>query len=150
MTTDLLFSICNTSVLPAWILLAFAPTWKWTQRLVHSALIPLLLGLVYAGALFSATGAPEGAGMGSLAGVMALFTVPEAVLGGWVHYLIFDLFVGAWEVRDARRQDIPHWMVVPCLALTLMLGPIGLVAYLALRGAMRSNFLLEETPKLAG
>ena len=56
-----------------------------------------------------------------------LFTSPHAVLAGWIHYLAFDLFVGAWEVRDARRHGLSHWMVVPCLALTLMLGPFGLL-----------------------
>lgn len=147
MTPETVFTICNTGVLPAWLLLAFAPAWKWTRRLVHSGWIPLLLGIVYAGAFATNTTAPEGAGFGSLEGVMLLFTSPHAVLAGWVHYLVFDLFVGAWEVRDAARRGIPHWMVVPCLAVTLMLGPLGLLAYLGLRAArVREWSLLETAP----
>jgi hypothetical protein len=65
---------------------------------------------------------------------MRLFTQPGIALAGWIHYLAFDLFVGAWEVRDASRHGVPHRVVVPCLVLTFLLGPSGLLAYLALRG----------------
>ena len=45
------FFVCNYGVLPAWALLALAPGWPWTQRLVHSVWIPALLTLVYGWAL---------------------------------------------------------------------------------------------------
>ena len=38
-----------------------------------------------------------------LDGVVALFGVRQAIFVGWVHYLVFDLFVGAWIARDAGR-----------------------------------------------
>lgn len=134
MTPDLVFAICNYGVLPAWLLLAFAPGAALTQRLVHAVWIPLLLAIVYGFAFALNPDSPEGGGFGSLRGVMALFTSPYAVLAGWVHYLAFDLFVGAWEVRDAQRRGIPHLFVVPCLFFTLMLGPLGLALYLVVRG----------------
>jgi hypothetical protein len=145
MTPDLVFTICNNAVLPAWLLLAVAPGWRPTQVLVHSALVPGVLALVYLGAFATNSTALGGGSMTSLEGVMQLFTSPHAVLAGWIHYLAFDLFVGAWEVRDARRRGIHHGLVVPCLALTLMLGPVGLLLYLALRGAMRRVWSLDET-----
>ena len=145
MTPEALFTLCNTAVLPAWLLLAVAPGWKWTQHLVHSAWIPLALGSVYATLLATSGDAPEGAGFGSLEGVMLIFSDPRAALAGWIHYLVFDLFVGAWEVRDARRLGLAHWTVVPCLALTLMLGPLGLVTYLALRALRDRRVTLLET-----
>ncbi len=77
---------------------------------------------------------------------MTLFEEPEAVMAGWIHYLVFDLFIGAWEVRDARRLKIPHLAVVPCLVLTFMLGPVGLLLYLILRWSMRRAFVLDEAP----
>jgi hypothetical protein len=76
---------------------------------------------------------------------MTLFTSPSVVLVGWVHYLVFDLFVGAWEVRDAHRRSISHLFVVPCLVMTLMLGPIGLLAYLLLRFAKTRVVSLDES-----
>ena len=145
MTPDLVFTVCNFGVIPAWLLLAFAPGWEGTQRIVHALWIPCLLGLVYLLIFLVSPGPPpEGGGFGSLAGVMALFTSPYAVLVGWVHYLVFDLFVGAWEVRDARRRGIPHVWLLPCLFFTLMLGPIGLLLYLALRYARLRITTLEE------
>jgi hypothetical protein len=62
---------------------------------------------------------------------------------GWVHYLAFDLFVGSWQLRDAKRLDIAHVQLIPCLLLTLLLGPIGLVCYFALRWALRRHILMR-------
>ena len=66
---------------------------------------------------------------------MALFTMPEIALAGWIHYLAFDLLVGAWEVRTARREGIAFLLVLPCLALTFLFGPAGFLAFSALRAA---------------
>ena len=145
MSAETLFLVCNNGVLPAWLLLALAPSWIWTQRLVHAIWLPGLLGLAYVFAMSrGAGGAPEGAGFGSLEGVTLLFSNSDAVLAGWIHYLAFDLFVGAWEVRDAQRLDIPHWLVVPCLVLTLMAGPAGLLLYAVVRVVRRGEVSLVE------
>lgn len=135
MTPEQVFLIATYGVMPFWLLLALAPKWRWTQTLVHSALVPVLIGIAYSyyaltGPFFSGEG-----GFGSLPDLMVLFRSPEAVLAGWLHYLVFDLFVGAWEVRDAERRGMNHWLVVPCLVFTLMLGPTGLLLYLVLRTA---------------
>ncbi len=144
MTPDTIFQICNNGVIPAWILLAVAPSWSWTQRIVHQVWIPILLGGVYLLVLVTSPETPTGGGFTSLDGVMTLFSSPHFTLVGWVHYLAFDLFVGAWEVRDARRRAIPHVFVVPCLLLTLMLGPVGLLMYLSLRFVLKREVSLEE------
>ena len=150
MTPELMFAICNYGVLPAWLLLAVAPGWAWTGRIVHAIWIPVLLGLAYGWTFATSPSVPEGGSFGSLEGVMIFFTVPHAALAGWLHYLAFDLFVGAWEVRDARRCGIHHLWVVPCLALTLMLGPLGLLAYLGLRAGMKGELGLDEGTHSAG
>ena len=144
MTTDTLFTICNTSILPFWALLFLAPRWKYTQRLVHSFMLPMVLALAYLYLMITSFGSAEGGGFGSLESVMALFSVPEVMLAGWIHYLIFDLFIGAWESRDAQRLGISHFLVVPCMALTFMAGPVGLLLYLGLRWATRRAFILDE------
>ena len=148
-TLDLAYTLANASVVPAWLLLAVAPDAALTRRLVHSFVYPVALGAVYAALavwLFTVGTAPEGAGFGSLRAVMLLFTTPLGVLVGWVHYLVFDLFVGAWEARDARRRALPHALLLPCLALTFLLGPSGLLLYLALRYALRGASGLDEAP----
>ena len=39
--------VANCSVMPAWLLLAVAPRWEWTRRIVHSLLYPAALGSLY-------------------------------------------------------------------------------------------------------
>jgi len=126
-----IFSACSSLAVLGWGLLLFLPR----QRMVHLAAgvaIPLAISVVYLVLIARHFGQGEG-GFGSLADVARLFSNPALLLAGWVHYLAFDLFIGVWEVRDARRHDISHVLVVPCLLLTFMLGPIGLLSYWALR-----------------
>jgi len=133
-TPEALFSASNTLALAGWLLLIFAPRWRWTDRLVLSGLLPLLLATTYV-VLVAAHFRPGGGGFGSLAQVSRLFENPHMLLAGWVHYLAFDLFVGAWEVRDARRRAVRHPLLVPCLVLTFLLGPAGLLLYFVVRAA---------------
>ncbi len=143
MSPETLFSICNTAVLPGWLLLVVAPRWKWTKIIINSCLLPLLLAVVYLFLIVAHFGQTEG-GFGSLADVAKLFQNPHILLAGWIHYLAFDLFVGSWEVRDAERHRINHLLVIPCLILTFLLGPIGLLLYFILRWTLRQKFLIEE------
>ena len=69
----------------------------------------------------------------SLDGVAQLFTSRPILLAGWLHYLAFDLVVGAWEVRDARRRGVAFGWVVPCLAVTFLAGPVGFLVWLLVR-----------------
>lgn len=133
---ETLFSIANTSVLPCWLLLMVAPRWRWTHVLT-STLMPLALGCLYLWLLSGGLG--EG-GFGSLPEVMKLFSNPRAVFAGWVHYLAFDLFIGAWETRDALKLGIPRWLLLPCQLLTFLLGPLGLLLYLLVRGGLKKQW----------
>jgi len=136
MSYETVYTIINLSVMPAWLLLALAPGAAVTRLVVHSGVYPLALGVFYIVTLsmtmFFGMGA-DGGGFGSAAGVSQLFSHPLGILVGWSHYLVFDLFVGAWEARDARRRGVAHWMLLPCLFFTLMFGPVGLLLYLVLR-----------------
>jgi hypothetical protein len=136
-----LFHLCSYCVIPGWLLLIFAPGWKWTYR-VTTFLLTVPLAALYLG-LFAAHWNPE-IGTGSLDQVYAIFQDPAFVLIGWIHYLIFDLFVGSWEVQDARKLEIPHLVVIPCLVGTFFAGPIGLLLYLLLRMIMKRRIGMEE------
>ncbi len=132
MQPDALFQIVNPMVLPGWVLLLLAPRWRWTQP-ITAVLLPLGLACVYLVTLVTAlSGGGEG-NFNSLSGVAALFRNPMALLAGWIHYLAFDLFIGSWEVRDAGRRGLSHWLVAPCLVLTFLFGPVGLLLYFGLR-----------------
>jgi hypothetical protein len=115
--------------LPGWILLLTAPRWRWTQRYA-TLLIPAILAPLY---IWLLTANWSSGGFGSLREITQLFSNPALLLAGWIHYLIFDLFIGAWQTRDAAVVGVPHLALVPCLVLTFLLGPAGLFLYLLLR-----------------
>ncbi len=142
------FSLAGTLAMPGWLLLVLLPRWRYTTSLITSVLLPGLLGLAYLALMLTNFGSqPHGfEAFNSLAGVRSLFQSDGLLLAGWIHYLAFDLFVGSWEVRDARRLAIPHLLVIPCLGLTLMLGPVGLLSYLILRLALRNQWTIDELP----
>lgn len=136
MNYETIFSVANYAVLPAWVLLALLPKADITKKLVHSGVYPVVYGLFYTVLIVRAMffGQAEEAGnFSSLEGVMAAFTHPNVALMGWAHYLVFDLFVGAWVGRDAAARGVHHLLIIPCLFLTLMAGPVGLLLYLTLR-----------------
>ncbi len=128
MKAETLFTICNAVAAIGWLSLIFLPRWKWTRRVVISGGLSLLFAAVYLVLVVTTFGQAEG-GFGSLADVGKLFRNDWVLLGGWVHYLAFDLFVGSWEVSDAERLELRHLLVIPCLILTFLLGPIGFLLY---------------------
>ncbi len=141
----LLYLIFSWGMVPFWLLLVFAPRRPLTMRLVHFGALPMGLAVAYGLLLFTEPMTTPEADMMSLAGVMAIFDQPQTVVAAWLHYLIFDLFVGAWEVRDAARRGIGHLWVVPCLVLTFLFGPLGLLLYLSLRALRGRGLSLDET-----
>lgn len=128
MNPDVLFSLANLLVLPQWLLMLLGPRLRFTQWLMRTHVIPLVLAMVYLLHVVALFGV-EGGGFGSLGAVKALFTSDRAVLAGWVHYLAFDLLTGVWMVRDAETRPIPKIVLAPCLVLTFMLGPVGWLLY---------------------
>jgi hypothetical protein len=125
------FALSNLIVFPAWLLLIVLPGWKWT-RVVAAYGTPTLLGVGWIYILATQI-APPNAGFGTLDQLLSMATNPWLLTAGWIHALILDLFIGAWEVRDAQRLGIPHIYVVPCLVLTFLIGPVGLLAYFTVR-----------------
>jgi hypothetical protein len=144
------FLVANYLPLPGWLLLVFLPDAAITRRVVHSGLYPIVLATLYAVLLFGDHPGPQGASFFTLEGVTRIFTTPRTIIACWLHYLVFDLFVGAWIVRDRRRLGLPHLASVPSLVLTLLFGPIGLASWLVVRGILRRTFFLDPDVESAG
>lgn len=147
MTWNTLYLILNALVMPAWALLLLLPRAHLTARIVHSALYPVVIGAIYAvslaaGMVFGQSA--DGVGFSSLARVALLFDHPNGVITGWSHYLVFDLFVGAWIGRDAVRRGIAHIVAVPCLLGTYLFGPVGLLLYVVVRAVRGGGLSLAE------
>ena len=132
MSAEQVFSLCSAIAMIGWAGLVLAPRWTVTRDWAAPVVAPLLIAGFYMWLMTSTTPA-AGGGFGSLKKVTVLFSDPNLLLAGWIHYLAFDLFVGAWEVRDAQRQGIHHLLVIPCLFATLMAGPAGLALYWLVR-----------------
>jgi len=143
MSPEDLFPTANLLAMTGWLTLALSPlSPRWSDRIAGLG-IPMVLSVGYV-ALVLAFWSRAPGGFDTLANVMALFTVPQIALAGWVHYLAFDLLIGAWIVRTARAEHIAHLFVLPCLLLTFLFGPAGYLAFTALRAAVGSRSLLAE------
>ena len=131
LTAGQIFTYSNLLVMPAWALLILFPKWKWT-RVLAAYLTPAILAAAWIVITIDRF-TPVGGGLGSLTQVQEMLLDPWFVVAGWQHALILDLFIGAWEVRDAQRLGITHGYVIPCLLLTFLAGPVGLIAYFVIR-----------------
>jgi hypothetical protein len=140
--------------MPFWFLMIFLPRSRWTRRIMESPLVVVAPALLYAALVlpvirevFPIVNQP------SLATVAPLLGSPAGATIAWVHFLAFDLFVGRWVYLDSRDRDISPWLMAPVLYLTLMLGPMGFLLYLAVRAiADRSPRAVVTTadPRRAG
>lgn len=135
MTMATLFDASFLLVAPFWLLMIALPGWRVTQRVIASPWIAapaaaLYLALVVPGlpGVLGAVSSP------SLEAIASMLGTPEGATVAWVHFLAFDLFVGRWVYLDARTRGVSAWATAPLLFATLMVGPAGLLGYLAVRG----------------
>ena len=138
MTIEGVFSACNLIAFVGWILLLTVPRNRRAMT-IAGTVIPLTLAAIYL-ALFALHARESSGGFSSLAAVAELFANHWLLLAGWVHYLAFDLFIGAWETRDALARRVPRLILAPCLAMTFLLGPIGLLCYHIVRACTDKPF----------
>ena len=131
MPLESVFSLASSVVLLGWLALAALPYRLALAKLV-AVVVALALASLYAALIGAFWGEGKG-GFGSLADLSALFANPALLLGGWVHYLAFDLLVGTWEREEAAAIGLSRWLLLPCLGLTFMFGPVGWLLFMAMR-----------------
>ena len=133
MSPDSVFQTCSTIAMVGWIvLLIISPFWSSFDKFLIGIIITLL-AIVYAWLIFQVFSPGDFEKFSSLNGVMELFTDKTAVTAGWIHYLAIDLLTGIWIKKNAQKYNIHHLIVLPCLLVTFMLAPIGLLLYLLVR-----------------
>ncbi|MFO0563132.1 MAG: ABA4-like family protein [Polyangiales bacterium] len=131
---EAVFSLSGALVMPFWALMIFLPRWPWTERLARSWWI---VALPAAGYLVLV--APELPVLlpllarPTLASVAPLLGSARGATIAWLHFLAFDLFVGRAVYLDARERGVPSWLTSLILGAVLMVGPLGLLAYLFAR-----------------
>ncbi len=144
MTPDQVFSYSGAFASLGWVILITVGWYKQVATIAGRYIFPGTLALIYL-LLVCLHWQGHAGGFGSLADVALLFRNPWLLTAGWVHYLAFDLFVGAWELNDAKRNGIAHGWMIPLLVLTFLLGPIGFLLYLFARQIIRTRKLRSAT-----
>lgn len=123
------FSQAGLIAMIGWAILIFGPR-RWPSLSAFPAyLLPAVLSLGYAVLILRHFGSAEG-GYNSLADVSKLLSNDHILLAGWMHYLAFDLFIGAWISRKADDASVSRVAQAPILVTTFMFGPLGLLLFL--------------------
>ena len=143
MTPSDVFSIANIMAFFMWILMIALPKWKATRFLIDFKVIPIGLSIVYAFYIIQSILTGPAMDFGSLQAVMHLFTVEQAVLAGWLHYLVFDMLVGMWMLDKNKSLKIHQLIMAPCLIGTFMMGPVGFLLFMAVRALKKQKKSIE-------
>lgn len=136
MTASGLFSAFNMLAMAGWIILAVGVALKhnWLRDAVAGTYIPIAISAAYLILIVFFFAGADG-GFDTLENVQKLFTSPWAALAGWIHYLAFDLFMGARIARGFAEQGLPRWPLILLLPLTFLFGPIGYLAFEIIKAA---------------
>ena len=143
MSPNTVFSVCNSIAMLGWIVLIFLPMWRSSDKFIVGVIVTLFAG-IYTYYIAANISALDMKSFSTLKGLTDLFSNPLAVLIGWVHYLAFDLMTGIFIKKNSQQYGISHWLVVPCLLLTFMFGPIGLLLYLLIRWAKTRSYFADN------
>jgi hypothetical protein len=128
METEYVFKAASMLATLQWLLLIILPNSKLNRWLMAYAVVPLLLSVIYCIYIIGFFNI-QGGGFGSIQQVRTLFNNDNLLLAGWVHYLAFDLLAGFAIVKSAQEHKLSHFIIIPCLILTFMFGPVGFLLY---------------------
>ena len=149
MTPELLFSHVGIAAMAGWALLILGPRrFAWFNA-IPLWVIPAGLSAVYAALIFSRFSG-MGGGFDSLDNVAILMSDRWALLAGWVHYLAFDLFVGAVMAARMDRAGVGRLVQAPILLSTFMLGPLGFLIAALVELGLRAAMIPKQTRSLKG
>ena len=128
--TELLFNICNITILIVWTAILFLPRTNFSRLLISFPWIPFGISFLYIYFIIISGGLSD-ADFSTLDGILSLFkkATPESAAAGWLHYLAFDFLVGTWIIRHSQKHEIKHIFIIVPLLFTFMMGPVGILIY---------------------
>lgn len=136
---EFIFGAGNLLALLMWAALIILPRWPALLAAILYIGVGLLCLAYVCGVVGLLTGTLDGGGQGAavdfttIEGVRSIFESDGGTTIGWLHYLAFDLFVGIWIARDADDKGFARIVQAPILLATFMVGPLGLLIWLAVR-----------------
>jgi hypothetical protein len=132
--TGFLFELTFWLAAPVWLLMIFAPGRRLTDRVAASPLtvVPVLavymaMALPVFPELWAAVSSPD------IDGFRDLLVLADGAGAIWAQVIAWDLLIGQWMYREARRIGIHPLVMGPLLVLTILLSPFGLLLFLMLR-----------------
>ncbi|WP_342075743.1 ABA4-like family protein [Yoonia sp. SS1-5] len=149
MTPEILFSYVGTAAMVGWALLVLGPRRFTWFNAIPLWIIPAGLSAVYAALIFSRFSG-MGGGFDSLSNVATLLADDWALLAAWVHFLAFDLFIGAVMAARMDRVGVGRLVQTPILLSTFMLGPLGFLIAALTELGLRARRLPTQTKSLEG
>ena len=140
MTASTLFSLFNMAALAGWIALGASVVFNSpaVRDRLSGQWLPVLFSMAYTALILLFFWDAPG-GFGSLADVQLLFTSPWVALAGWLHYLAFDLWMGARIARESAALKLPRWLLIFLLPLTFLFGPAGYLAFETIKAARKGD-----------
>ena len=138
LTFEVIYIWANFGVLPFWLLIIFLPNSKFTQVLVNSIILPLILAVAYGYTIYQAILLDEPLFEFfrlylSLDDLYTIFATESFLLIFWLHFLALNLFLGSWISRDGVKYGMSRNIVFFPLVLIYFTGPLGLVLYWLIR-----------------
>ena len=144
MPPEVLFSHVGTAAMVGWALLILGPRrFAWVNA-IALWVIPAALSVVYALIVLSRFSG-IGGGFDSLGAVATLMSDDWALLAGWVHFLAFDLFIGAVMAARMDRAGVGRIVQAPILGAIFLLGPLGFVIAGLTELGLRAAPMLVQT-----
>lgn len=123
-----IFQIVNLLALLGWLTLILFPNRLLAIKRVKYGLVSLL-ALTYLFLMFPLLPELSGDSFSSLENVKELFKHDQMVTAGWIHYLVFDLFVGVYIIENSIKVGLKRWKYTLCLPFTFIIGPLGLIMF---------------------
>ena len=134
LTFENIYLWINFGILPFWLMLLFIPDSKFTQILINSVMLPLILAAIYVFVTYQAILLDETLLdffnlYLSLDNLYTVFATESFLLIFWIHFVALNLFLGSWVSRDGVKHNMSRTLVFIPLILIYFTGPLGLVLY---------------------
>ena len=137
-TVEMLYYWVNLGVLPFWLILIFFPQSHLCRYFVTSIFPIFVLSGTYVFVLYKAY-------FNSYAfidnfdlyfgidNISNLFSDNTFLIMFWIHFISINLFTGGWIVKDSQKFSINKILLILPLAITYLIGPLGLFIYWLIR-----------------
>ena len=144
MNPDTIFKVTCILAAVGWVILLFvSPYWPGYDKFLTGVVIALL-ALTYTLLNFTNFDPDILSKFSTLDGIQSLFQNKALLLAAWEHFMTFDLLVAVWIKKNSVKLGIRHWMIIPALIFTCMLGPLGYLIYLLTRALKTRNYFADN------